>query len=71
MVSAKTAEKAQKNGHHAFLENVTHFWKNLTQRYFSPVARYVKEVVVKESDMMYQKNHGRVASQSSKIAFFA
>ena len=32
----KTTEKQQKNGHHAFLENVTHFWKNLTQRYFLP-----------------------------------
>ncbi len=63
----KTAEKVQKNSRkiarHAFLENVTHFWKNLTQRYFSPVARYGKEVVVKKSDMMYQKYHERGASK--------
>ncbi len=69
----KTAEKVQKNSRkiarHAFLENVTHFWKNLTQSYFLPVARYVKEVVVKKSDMMYQKYHekGGVKVRKSRI----
>ena len=76
MAGQKSAEKVQKisrksaeKWRHAFLENVTHFSKNLTQRYFSPVARYSKEVVVKKSDMMYQKYHERGASKFENHEF--